>query len=86
MTSSMDSWPSETNWPAFIQLLPTLPKHAAATATYLKNGRGNFGCGEFHTLNGLKEAQAEEIWARLETCMGSVISDTAGRRDVCTCG
>ena len=41
----------------------------------------------FGTPNGLKEAQAEEMWARLRNLgMGAVISDTAGRRDALHAG
>ena len=86
MTSSMDSWPSETNWgPRSFSFLPHFaPKHAAAMATYLEKWPRELRVAvEFRHPEWFEGgAQAEEMWARLQDLgMGSVISDTAGRRD-----
>jgi uncharacterized protein YecE (DUF72 family) len=71
--------------PAFIQLPPHFaPKHAAAMATYLEKWPRELRVAvEFRHPEWFEGgAQAEEMWARLRDLgMGSVISDTAGRRD-----
>ena len=76
--------------PAFIQLPPHYaPKHAAAMTAYLEKWPRELRVAvEFRHPEWFEGgAQAEEMWARLRDLgMGAVISDTAGRRDACTCG